>query len=148
MLVLPDYDEAFLDWAFFPRWTCCNNRATPVRSLVRDAAGRFLGWYLDYRGPGGLCSVIQIATRPGAEGKVLDHLFHDAYRNGAIAVRGRVEPRLLEPLSLRGCVLRYLGGSVIHARDPRPAGDPHVPRSPATYLEGQSRMTPALTVVP
>ncbi len=50
-------------------------------------------------------------------GSVIDHLFHDAQAEGAAALEGRLEGRLLEPLVRRRCILRYAGSSGVHSRN-------------------------------
>jgi hypothetical protein len=53
-------------------------------------------------------------------GLVLDHLFHEAARRGAIAVSGRVIPRFLQVFADRHCVIRRRSShTLIHARDPQ-----------------------------
>jgi len=42
-------------------------------------------------------------------GSVLDHLLHDAEAGGSAAIEGRLEPRLLKPLSTRQCIFRPAG---------------------------------------
>lgn len=53
----------------------------------------------------GSARVIQLAMSKRDAGRVRDHLLHDAWTRGAADVRGRLEPRLLEPVAadtLRG----------------------------------------------
>ncbi len=111
-----DYDEAFLVWLFREMGEV-RSRGTLVRTLVREGGGPVLGWYVYYLHPV-LSQVMQVAARPGAEGEVLDHLLHHAYVNGAVAVRGRLEPHLLEALSRRRCAFGWSGAALVHARDP------------------------------
>ena len=112
----PDYDEAFLAW-LFREMAEVKSRGTLVRSLVRDSAGQVLGWYVYYL-DGGLSQVLQVAAKRGAADDVLDHLLHHAYVNGSAAVRGRLEPQLVEPLSRRRCIFGWSGSALIHSRIP------------------------------
>jgi hypothetical protein len=113
----PDYDEEFLDF-HFRDMAEARTRGMLVRTLVRDAAGDVLGWYVYYLKPGGISQVQQIAAPQRHVEKVLDHLFDDARSWGAAAVQGRVEPLLLAPLSRRRCLLHFSGYLVlVHARD-------------------------------
>jgi hypothetical protein len=111
------YDEPFLAW-LFAELEAVKARGTPVARLVRAADRRPLGWYVYYLKPGGVSHVLQIAAAERDVGDVLDHLFHDAWAGGAAAVRGRVEARLLAPVSQRHAHLTYVGGTLVHARDP------------------------------
>jgi hypothetical protein len=116
----PDYDERFLAW-LFKEMAEVRTRGTLVQSLVRDTGGQVIGWYVYYF-QRGVSQVMQVAAKNGAAEEVLDHLFHHAYVNGAAAVRGRLEPQLLGPLSKRNCILSCDGGALIHARAPTVLG--------------------------
>jgi len=59
---------------------------------VRDRE-RLLGWYLYYAQAGGVSEVLQIAARDGSFDRVLLRLLADAWRHGAVAVRGRLRPQ-------------------------------------------------------
>jgi hypothetical protein len=61
---------------------------------------------------------LQVTGSGRDTGVVLDHLFDDACLGGAGALRGRVEGRLLEPVADRRFFLQYVGGSLVHSRDP------------------------------
>lgn len=111
-----DYDEPYLRWLF-----CELERVTglgsPIARLVRDAGGRVLGWYVYLLAPRGIGRVLALAVSEREAGRLLDHLLHDAWQRGAAAVQGRLEPRLLEPVSRRRCALVYRGGSLAHSDD-------------------------------
>ncbi len=139
----PDYTEAFLRWAFFEMEQVAV-RGRLIRSLVRDHNGQVLGWYIYYLNTGSVCWAIQIAAKRGRIDTVIDHLFHHAYTHGGAAVRGRVEPHLLEALSRRRCLLRYYGGSIVHTRDSALLAAALSRDSFLTYLEGEWWMGPHL----
>ena len=111
-----DYDERYLHW-LFAELARVTGLGSPVAHLVRDAGGRVAGWYVYLFLRHGTARVLQLATSDRDTGLVLDHLLHDAWSRGAAAVQGRVEARLLEPLSRRRCAMAYRGGSLAHARD-------------------------------
>jgi hypothetical protein len=84
---------------------------------VLDSGRRLLGWYLYYVRPGGVSEVVQIAARNGSFDRVLQRLLADAWRHGAAAVRGRLDPRYIRDLSARHCWFRQDGGStLVHSR--------------------------------
>lgn len=142
----PAYDARYVDWLLAelarlqelgPVVTGQPPRGTPVARLVSDDA-RVLGWYVYYLRPGGACRVLQIAARPTDVGAVLDHLFDDARRRGGAAVYGRVEPRLLEPLHDRRCLLNFgQGRMIVHSRDPEITAAVLAGDALLTRLEGE-----------
>ena len=63
--------------------------------------------------------MLQIAAEPGRRGHVLDHLFSQAFTDGAIAVSGRVDARDVQTLTDRHCLLHRRGPWVlVSARHP------------------------------
>ena len=72
--------------------------------LVRDVRGDVLGWYLYYLRPGGVGEVVQIGATHDSIGEVLAHLFFDAWRRGALAVSGQLDPAFMEALSEQHCL--------------------------------------------
>ena len=111
------YDEPFLVW-LFTELAAVRERGSLVAKLVRGRGGRVLGWYVYYLKPKGISHVIHVASSGRDVGAVVDHLFRDAWLGGTVALRGRVEARLLEAVGDRHCFLRYVGGSLVHSRDP------------------------------
>jgi GNAT superfamily N-acetyltransferase len=112
----PDYDDTFLGWLFHELGEV-KSRGIPVRSLVRDTRGQVIGWYVYYL-QRGTSEVMQVAAKRGAAADVLDHLLHHAYVNGSAAVRGRVEPQLLGPLSNRRCMFSWDGSALMQSKVP------------------------------
>jgi len=87
------------------------------RVLVRDAEQDVVGLYLYYLARGGASEVLQIAGRPSALTAVVEHLFHDAWRAGATAVSGRLQPELFDTLKATHCLFHGRGSPVLlHAR--------------------------------
>ena len=68
-------------------------------AVIRNKEAIIMGWYLYSLDPGGTAEVLQIAAKPWSIDRVLDHLFYRAWRQGAMAVTGRLEPRFLQALS-------------------------------------------------
>jgi hypothetical protein len=101
-----EYDDATLSWLL--------GRARQrkaghlVTSVVRDREA-LRGSYLYHLDPAGMAGVLQIAARSADVPHVLDHLFHGAWRRGAVAVSGRLEPRLLQTLSEKACLFHRRG---------------------------------------
>jgi hypothetical protein len=132
----PDYDEVFLEW-LFAELMRVPRRGRPVAHLVRDDGGRALGWYIYYLRPGGRSEVLQIAAIDREVGRVLDHLLWHARAHGSAALRGRLEPSLVEAIVRRRCLLWHRGGALIHSRDPELLCAVHSDRALMTRLEGE-----------
>ena len=87
--------------------------------LVRDDQGKIAGWFLYYADSGPFSEVLQVYAKPDFKHAVLDSLFGHAHRSGVTALRGRLEPSLLGPLSDKHCI--FQGGpawALVYARRP------------------------------
>ena len=131
-----DYDERYVAW-LFDELTVVRGLGTPVARLVRQRGGQVLGWYIYYLMPQGISRVLQVAAADRNVGHVLDDLLDHAWSHGAAAVIGRVEPRLLEPLACRRCLLRFAGGALAHSRDQEILGAVATGKSLLTRLDGE-----------
>lgn len=130
-----DYDEEFLDWTF-AELDRLEGRGRVVGCLVR-ADDRALGWYVYLLRAGGVSQVLQVAAGEGGAGAVLDHLFHHAQTSGAAALHGRVEPRLLESLTRRKCLLIDRGRTLFHSRRPELVSTATSPDAFLTRMDGE-----------
>ena len=80
---------------------------------------RLLGWYLYYLDRTTVADVLQIVANPSSIHEVLDHLFYQAWQQGATAVTGRLEPRFLQAFSDKYCLLHRRGPwMLVNARRP------------------------------
>jgi hypothetical protein len=111
----PVYDARALAWLL--EQTARKTRHGRLRArAVRDGE-QLLGWYLYYVQAGGVSEVVQIAARDGSFDRVLLRLLADAWRQGAAAVRGRLEPRYAQEFSHRHCWFRREGSwTLVHSR--------------------------------
>jgi hypothetical protein len=132
----PDYDQAYLEW-LFKELVQVEQRGRLVAQLVQARPGQTLGWYLYYLRPGGRSEVLQVAADERDLGRVLDHLLNHAYAHGSAAVRGRLEPGLVEAVVGRRCLLWHRGGPLIHSRDPELLREIHSEKALVTRLEGE-----------
>jgi hypothetical protein len=106
-----DYDEGTLEWLL----DRAGNREPGgrlLKALIRNGSD-VLGWYVCHLADDGTADVAQIAAKPSTIGDVLDHLFHTAREEGAIAVTGRLDPRFIEALSDKYCVFHRRGPWVL-----------------------------------
>ncbi len=111
----PVYDARSLAWLLHQagRKTCHGR----LRARgVRDGDGQMIGWYLYFVRPGGISEVVQIAARNGVYDRVLQRLLADAWRQGAAALRGRLDPRYVQALSAHQCWFRQGRCTLVHSR--------------------------------
>lgn len=112
-----------------PAWS-----TTALRRMLEDAAkksrygsfvaravtvrgGTPIGAFLYHVERGRIAHVLQVVALPGQAGTVLDRLFLHAEEMGAVAVRGRSQPFLLDALLTRNCFHVHRASSLVHARD-------------------------------
>jgi len=134
----PRYDGEFLAW-FLELLAARQGRGRFEKVGVRDASGLLVGWYLFYMNPGGISEVVQIGATRGSMGDVVDHLFERAYRGGAVAVSGQMDPAAFQALAARRCMFHHDGISwfLIHSRDPEVLAAIHRGDAFLTRLEGE-----------
>ena len=132
----PDYDDEYLRW-LFEELEAVEVRGVPIRRLIHDPAGRVAGWYVYYLVPGDVAHILQVAAPNGNPELVLKHLFWDAARGGAVAVRGRLEPSLMGLLDSRRCLLHRTAWALVHCQDQRILGLLGSSKALLTRLEGE-----------
>jgi hypothetical protein len=112
----PVYDARALAWLL--EQTARKTRHGTLRArAVLDGERQVIGWYLYYVLAGAVSEVVQVAARNGSFDRVLRRLLADAWRHGAAAVRGRLDPRYAQELSDRHCWLRQEGSAtLVHSR--------------------------------
>lgn len=114
----PAYETHALQW-LLGQCAVRKGYGTLRARRVLDAARRPLGWYVYYLRRGGVCEVLQLAAAPAAYPVVLEMLLVDAWRQGAAAVRGRLDHTRAAEVSKARCMLRWEGpATVIHSRRP------------------------------
>jgi hypothetical protein len=100
-LLLPEYDSGSLAW--LRKFVSDNKAYGEVRSIVVRDQGLVIGWFIYYVVPGGVGEVLQVGAVSPSIGKVLDHLFYDAWKNQLIGLHGRLEPQFMQELTMRSC---------------------------------------------
>jgi hypothetical protein len=133
----PVYDARSLAWLLGQ--TARKTRHGTLRArAVRDSERRLVGWYLYYVLEGGMSEVVQIAALDGSFERVLQRLLADAWRQGAAAVRGRVDPRYVQELSDRHCWFRWDNTwTLVHSRLPELMAAIHSGDAFLSRLEGE-----------
>lgn len=115
----PQYDEPSLSWLLSFMERMKGHGDTLRRFALRDDNEKILGWYIYYQTRGGFGEVVQIGSVRQHLRSILDHLFHDAWSRGAIALHGVVDRRLMDDFSQKNCFFTCRGGwMVAHSRKP------------------------------
>jgi hypothetical protein len=117
-LLLPEYDLHSLDWVL--QFVTKRKALGEVRRvLVRDKDKKAIGWFIYYVAPGAVGEVLQIGSDSPSVGKVLDHLFYDAWEQGLAGLHGRLEPQFMQELTQRSCFfLRNGSWTLVHSSKP------------------------------
>lgn len=112
-----EYDHASLDWIL--SLTIEKSHLREMTSVSLSDGAETVGFYVYYIRPDRVAEVLLLNASRHWAGQVLDGLFHDAWRSGAIAVSGRLAPGLMQELSDRHCVVK-IGSpwTLIHSREP------------------------------
>jgi hypothetical protein len=114
----PDYDLGSLLWLLAK----ADQLARPgeLRKIaLYNADGELVGWYMYELKADGLGEVLQVVGRKKSFGEVLDHLFHHSWRNGAVALSGRLDPKFAQEFSDKYCFFNYEGPwTLTHSRNP------------------------------
>ena len=109
------YDHDSLAWVLGQAARKTRHGRLRARAVLER--GRPLGWFIYYARPRAINEVLQVAACNGGYDRVLRRLFRDAWRQGATAVRGRLDPPHLEQLSDRHCWMRREGPwTLVHSR--------------------------------
>jgi hypothetical protein len=112
----PDWDAKCLNWQL-AHAARNGMRGTLHRRAVHDRKGRPVGCYVYHGRPNQIAWTLLVLARPDAVGPVLDSLLVHAAANGAVAVKGRTQLRLLDPLLKRNAFFFRRHSAVAHSRD-------------------------------
>jgi hypothetical protein len=120
--LVPHYNRASLEWVL--EFVKERNAYGDLRKTVlRDEKGRIIGWYIYGLTSAGIGEVLQIGAESTSAGKVLDHLFHEAWQNKLIGLHGRLEPQFMEEFARRSSFfLRNGSWTLAHSRRPELLG--------------------------
>lgn len=133
----PEYDARSLGWLLDQAGRKARHGKLRARAVL-ESGSRLIGWYLHYARAGAVSEVVQIAARDGCFSRVLQRLLADAWRQGATAVRGRLDPRHVQELSGRHCWFRREGAwTLVHSRHADLAAAIHQGNAFLSRLEGE-----------
>lgn len=109
------YDRDSLAWVLGEAARKTRHGQLRVRAVFER--GRPLGWFIYYAHAGTINEVLQVAACEGGFDRVLRRLLCDAWRQGATALRGRLDPAHLQQLSDQHCWMRREGAwTLIYSR--------------------------------
>lgn len=113
----PQWEPTPLKWMLDH---AAHNRARgPLhRRIVYGGSGAPVGCYLYQGRPGHIGWVLQVLARPKSAEAALDALFAHARSQECVALKGRTNQRLLDPLLRRRCLFFRRHCTLVHARDP------------------------------
>jgi GNAT superfamily N-acetyltransferase len=129
------YDEAWLGW-LFGRLEAQHGADRVVRRLVRRR-GRAIGWYVYVRRPSGAGAVLQVAAQGRDVDAVVAALFAGAREDRVVALTGRLEPHLVEPLRRHRCAVGFDARAVVHTNDAEVLTALQTPSSLLSRLDGE-----------
>lgn len=133
----PAWDDASLRW-FLTHAARKDPFGELISRVVRAKNGTPLGCYLYYGQPGGMAIVLQIFSGPENADTVVRCLLADANERGCAAVRGRVQPDLLDALQQNGCIFKHVASLTIHARNAELLAATRAGNALVTGLAGES----------
>jgi hypothetical protein len=139
----PVYDRASLGW-ILDLLNAQGDRGALRRVALRTPDGVLRGFYLYYLRPGGISEVVRVGAQPAFLGDVIDHLFDDAWRGGAAAVSGQLDPEAFQDLASRGVAFHNDGASwfLMHSRHAEILDAVHRGDARLTRLEGEWAIRP------
>lgn len=112
----PVYDARSLAWLLEQTGRKIRHGTLRARAVL-NSDRQLIGWYLYYLQPNAVSEVIQLAATDRSYDQVLQRLLADAWRHGATAVRGRLDPRYTQELSTRYAWFRREGPwTLVHSR--------------------------------
>ena len=134
--LLPSYDAHSFGW-LLDATAEATARGRLERILVRDEAGRRVGWYVYFANPGGLCELMQLGGALETIELVLLHLFRHAWRRGGVELRGRFEPGFASALLDVHCEFTFHLSVLAHSRNPALMRAMHAGATGLSRLDGE-----------
>lgn len=113
----PCWDKPVLDW-LLSHAAAKEDFGTINTRLVKARNGKPIGCYIFHGRRGGIADVLQILSRRGEQGKVVEDLLRHAHSLGCVAVRGKAQPGLNEHLMQRRAVFFCVASTIAASRHP------------------------------
>jgi len=113
----PCYDAASLAWVL-RRASQVKTNTDLQKMAVSNDKGQIIGWYVLSLTKDGTGEVLQFHAKNGSSHRVFQHLLNCARQHGAVAVSGRLDHGLLEPVAEARCMMHSGPWVSIHSRNP------------------------------
>jgi hypothetical protein len=111
----PIYEADSLDWLLDR--LAADRRKGLLRTRAVLRSGELVGWYIYYARAGGVGEVVQLVADGSAYASVWRLLLDDARRERLLALRGRLQPELIDTLAASRGWLRVEGPHMlVHSR--------------------------------
>lgn len=135
--IRPDWSEAHLAY-ILEEASRARDHGDAIFAVVQPEVGVPIGAFIYHAASGATAQVLQILAQPQHLGTVLDCLIRDATRRGAVGLRGRTQPALLEAMLGRRIAFTHVASTVAHAREPAILEEFQAGRAFANGLAGES----------
>jgi len=132
----PIYDEISFRW-LLDQSACVEERGKLETTLVSEASGDPVGWYIYFAKTGGIADVLQIGGYPNQIGLVIRHLLLSARKAGCIAIGGQFDPRYASALVASGCSFGFRKNFIIYSADRDMLRTVHSGNTSLTRLDGE-----------
>jgi len=112
----PSYDESTLDWLL---GILAEKRALGSlrKAVFRGKRNEIVGWYIYYLNPNGVSTVLHMWSHGGHLDRILEHVSYHAWRQGSIALTGRLQPAYTREYAANQCFLHWRSWMLVHSRD-------------------------------
>lgn len=90
-------------------------RAYMVKAATKT--GKAVGLFLYYLHSGQTARVLELFSHPKAGSQVIDALIHHAAQQGAVAIRGRTQPEVMEAMLGKRIAFTHLASTMVWAKD-------------------------------
>jgi hypothetical protein len=113
----PCYDADSLAWVMRRANVVKTNRDLEKIAVLNDK-GEIVGWYVLSLTRDGISEVLQFHAKNGSSQRVFNHLLNCARQSGAVAVSGRLDHNLMEPVAEARCLMHSGPWVLVHSRNP------------------------------
>lgn len=89
----------------------------PYMVKTATKTGKAVGLYLYHLHSGQTARVLELFSHPKAGSQVIDALIHHAAQQGAVAIRGRTQPEVMEAMLGKRIAFTHLASTMVWAKD-------------------------------
>lgn len=89
----------------------------PFMVKATTKTGKTVGLFLYHLHNGATARVLELISHPKAAGQTIDAMVHHAAQNGAVAIRGRTQPVMMEAMLGKRIFFTHLASTMVWAKD-------------------------------